>query len=65
MIISSLLSINILPKLLNGSSQATGQAITLPSVVIENAFQPAEHLKYGVNYFSGCSFSYSNDYNIA
>lgn len=49
-IISSLLSINILPKLLNYSSQATGQAITFPSVVIERAFQPAEHLKYGYNY---------------
>lgn len=60
---SSLLSINILPKLLNGSSHATGQAITLPSVVIENEFQPAEHLKYGFNYSSGCSFSYIIDYN--
>jgi len=62
-IISSLLSINILPKLLNGSLQATGHAITLPSVVIENEFQPAEHLKYGLISLSGFSFSYNNVYN--
>lgn len=50
---------------MNGSLQATGQAITLPSVVIESAFQPAEHLKYGLISLSGFSFSYNMDYKTA